>query len=96
MLTLAWDSEAAGAPEFCASMVSVRLPVSFPGDAGETRDAARTLAARLNEEHAITAGVMVLDGGLWIRVSAQIYNEIGDYERLAAIGKTLGGKAPIR
>ena len=36
-----------------------------------------------------TAGIMVLDGGLWIRVSAQIYNEIGDYERLAAIGKTL-------
>jgi len=31
----------------------------------------------------------VLDGGLWIRVSAQIYNEIGDYQRLAAIGRTL-------
>jgi hypothetical protein len=34
---------------------------------------------------------MVLDGGLWVRVSAQIYNEIGDYQRLAAIGKTLAG-----
>ena len=90
MLTLAWDSEAAAAPEFCASMVSVRLPVSFPGSARDNRDAARTLAARLNEEHAITAGIMVLDGALWVRVSAQIYNEIGDYECLAAIGKTLG------
>jgi hypothetical protein len=32
---------------------------------------------------------MVLDGGLWFRVSAQVYNEIGDYESLAALGKTL-------
>jgi len=32
---------------------------------------------------------MVLDGGVWVRVSAQIYNEIGDYDRLASIGKTL-------
>ena len=96
MLIEAWDSEAAAAPEFCASMVSVRLPVSFPGGAGDNRDAARALAAQLNEEHGITAGIMVLGGALWIRVSAQIYNEIGDYERLAAVGKTLGGKALIR
>jgi isopenicillin-N epimerase len=91
MLIEAWDSEAAAAPEFCASMVSVRLP----GGAGGDRHAARRLAARLNEERAITAGVMVLDGGLWIRVSAQIYNEIGDYQRLAAVGKTLGGKTLV-
>jgi hypothetical protein len=25
-------------------------------------------------------------GGLWIRVSGQVYNEIGDYHRLAVIG----------
>ncbi len=68
-------------------MVSVRLP----GDASGDRDAARRLTARLAERHGITAPVMVLDGGLWVRVSAQIYNEIGDYQRLAAIGKTLAG-----
>lgn len=85
MLIEAWDGEAAAAPEFCASMVSVRLP----GAAGGGRDAARRLAAPLNARHGITAAVMALDGGLWIRVSAQIYNEIGDYQRLAAIGKTL-------
>ena len=32
---------------------------------------------------------MVIDGGVWLRVSAQIYNEIGDYEPLAEIGRTL-------
>ena len=87
MLIEAWHSEAAAAPEFCASMVSVRLP----GGATSDRDAARRLAARLAEQHGITAGVMVLDGALWVRVSAQIYNEIGDYQRLAAIGKSLAG-----
>jgi isopenicillin-N epimerase len=86
LLTEAWQSEAAAAPEHCASMVSVRLP----GGAGGDRFAARALAARLSEEYGITAGVMALDGGLWIRVSAQVYNEIEDYRRLAAIGRTLG------
>jgi len=87
MLIDAWGSAAAAAPEFCGSMVSVRLPRSAGGD----RDAARRLAARLTERHGITAGIMVLDGGLWVRVSAQIYNEIGDYARLAAIGQGLAG-----
>ena len=85
MLIEAWDTEPAAALEFSAAMVSVRLP----GGAAADRDAAHRLAARLNDEHAITVGAMVLDDGLWIRVSAQIYNEIDDYRRLAAIGKTL-------
>ncbi|MFI4947467.1 MAG: aminotransferase class V-fold PLP-dependent enzyme [Alphaproteobacteria bacterium] len=86
MLAEAWGSEAAAAPEFCAAMVSVRLP----GGTAVDRDAAHRLAAWLTEKHAVTAAVMALDGALWVRVSAQIYNEIGDYARLAAIGKTLG------
>jgi isopenicillin-N epimerase len=63
----------------------VRLPGATAGD----REAARRLAARLRDDHNITAGVMVLDGGIWLRVSAQIYNQIEDYRRLAAIGRTL-------
>ena len=70
LLIEAWNSEAAAAPGNCAAMVSVRLP----GGAGGDRDAARRLAQRLIEKYRITAGVMVLDGGLWVRVSAQIYN----------------------
>ncbi len=81
MLAEAWGSAAAAAPEFCAAMVSVRLP----GKAGADRDAAHRVALSLRERHGITAGVMLLDGGLWIRVSAQIYNEIEDYRRLAGL-----------
>ncbi|HEX3861692.1 MAG TPA: aminotransferase class V-fold PLP-dependent enzyme [Stellaceae bacterium] len=83
LLTESWCSESAAGSEFCGSMVAVRLPGH--GD----RDAARALGARLSDEHRITAGVMVLDGALWIRVSAQVYNELADYEHLAAIGKSL-------
>jgi isopenicillin-N epimerase len=87
MLAAAWRSEAAAAPELRApAMVAVRLP----GRGGD-RDAAHRLATTLSERHNITAAVMALDGALWVRVSAQIYNEPGDYERLATIGKTLAG-----
>jgi len=89
MLIDAWQSEAAASPEFWGSMVSVRLPGGRT--VGGDRDAARRLAAQLSERHGITAAIMLLDGALWVRVSAQIYNEIDDYARLAAIGKTLVG-----
>ena len=85
MLADVWRSELAAAPEFSAAMVSVRLAGGVACDDG----APRRLAARLYEEHGITAAVMLLDGALWLRVSAQVYNEIGDYRRLAAIGRTL-------
>jgi isopenicillin-N epimerase len=85
LLSDAWGSEAAAAPQFRAAMAAVRLP----GDTAGDRAAARLLAQRLSNEYGITVAVTVLDGGLWIRVSAQIYNEISDYERLAAIGRNL-------
>ena len=86
LLLDAWDSEAAAAPQFCGAMASVRLP----GATGD-RATAHRLAALLRERHGITVAVMALDGALWVRVSAQIYNELGDYERLAAVGKKLAG-----
>ncbi len=90
MLIKAWGSDAAAAPQFCASMVSVRLPGGGHSKSrGGDRRAARALAAELTEQRGVTAGIMVFDGALWVRVSAQIYNEIGDYRRLAAFGKTL-------
>jgi isopenicillin-N epimerase len=85
LLRDAWNSEIAAAPEASAAMASVRLP----GSGGADRIIARRLAHRLSEGYGITAGVMVLDNSLWIRVSAQVYNEIGDFHRLAAIGPGL-------
>src|SRR4029077_7594010 len=62
LLADAWGSEAAATAELCAAMVSVRLPAGKGGD----REAARRLAAQLSERYGITAGIMVLDGGVWI------------------------------
>jgi isopenicillin-N epimerase len=85
MLADAWGSKIAAAPQFSAAMASVRLP----GIAAADRTAARRIARHLREAYGISAGVMTIDGGVWLRVSAQIYNEIDDYRPLAAIGRTL-------
>lgn len=85
LLASAWRGEIAASFAFRAAMASVRLP----GGAGATPDVARQISLRLGEEHRIAAAVAVLAGKLWIRVSAQVYNEITDYERLASVGRKL-------
>jgi isopenicillin-N epimerase len=85
MLADAWGSEIAAAPEFTAAMASVRLP----GVTAADRTAARRIARHLREAHNISAGVMMIAGGVWLRVSAQIYNELDDYRPLVAIGRRL-------
>jgi isopenicillin-N epimerase len=84
LLIETWGSVAAASPEFCGSMVSVRLP----GVSGD-RATAHRLGSLLRDQHNITVGVMALGGDLWVRASGQIYNEIGDYRRLASLGKNL-------
>jgi isopenicillin-N epimerase len=44
----------------------------------------------LRDAHAIEAPVVAIGGGLWVRLSAQVYNEIGDYARLAEALAALG------
>lgn len=85
MLAEAWNSEISAAPQFRAAMAAVRLP----GVTAADRTAARRIARYLREAHNISAGIMVIDGGVWLRVSAQIYNELADYRPLAEIGRSL-------
>ena len=85
MLADAWSSEIAAAPEFTAAMASVRLP----GVTAADRAAGRRIARHLREAYSISAGVMMIDGGVWLRVSAQIYSELDDYRPLVAIGRRL-------
>jgi selenocysteine lyase/cysteine desulfurase len=44
---------------------------------------AHALRDALLERHAIEAQVIARDGGLWVRIGLQVYNELGDVERLA-------------
>lgn len=56
-------------------------------DLGQVLEAptARLVERRLFDEHRIQVPVTALDGHRWIRLSAQLYNTPGDYDRLARV-----------
>lgn len=84
LLADAWGVEPALPPaEMIGSMLMVRLPGS-PAATPEARDALR---AALWREHHIEVPPMILGERLWGRISAQAYNELDDYRRLAAAVK---------
>ncbi len=81
MLAARWKTELTGPLNSCAAMAAVRLPLT-----GEiTAARASALMRDLSQTHKIEAAVVLLAGALWIRVAAQAYNEMSDYERLCSI-----------
>jgi isopenicillin-N epimerase len=60
-----------------ASMRLVPLPAPL------TEAGARALETRLMEQHGVVVPATNHGGWRWLRVSAQLYNKLGDYERLA-------------
>jgi len=64
-----------------ALTAAIRL-VLLPRELTEAE--ARTLETRLLDEYRIVVPVSYLGGWRWLRVSAQLYNTLTDYERLAA------------
>lgn len=80
MLAAQWGTEIGALPAMAGSMGLVRLPwhgTATPADAAAMRD--RLFAAGTD------APVNMLGGGLWLRISAQAYNGMEDYARLAGI-----------
>lgn len=80
LLADALKTEVGAMPEMAGSMGLVRLPVGH--------EPTRSAAVRVR--HALQAAgtdapVHPLAGALWLRLSAYAYNEIADYERLAAL-----------
>lgn len=73
------ESHVLGPEEMIGTMVTVPLPLRF----GSTPEEAAVLRDRLLFEHHIEAHVGALKNRVCIRVSAQIYNEMADMERLA-------------
>jgi isopenicillin-N epimerase len=93
LLGRAWGTEP-GIDERCTgTMATVPLPPdlgSSPADATRLRDA-------LLDEEAIEVQLHAWGGRLWTRVSAQIYNEISDFEQLAAaVDRRRTGGTPER
>jgi isopenicillin-N epimerase len=77
-LARAWRTDCAAPETMAAAMAAVRLP--FDGEASPAR--ARAIQRWLSDEHRIEAAVNASSGALWVRVAAQAYNELADYERL--------------
>jgi isopenicillin-N epimerase len=86
-LAARWGTERGAGQELTGHMVMVRLPDGF----GSTREEAEALRDRLTDEFRIQIPINPLTGTLWCRLSAQIYNEMADYERLAGAVERLAG-----
>ncbi|HEX6841907.1 MAG TPA: aminotransferase class V-fold PLP-dependent enzyme [Stellaceae bacterium] len=80
LLAARWGTALGGPEGSFAAMVTVRLPLPEA-----THEAAVALQRRLSAEHRIEAAIMAHAGALWVRVAAQAYNQLADYERLAAV-----------
>ena len=79
LLADAWGTEFTTPREMIGAMVTVPLPLS----AGTTDDEAARLRVALLVEDQIEVQLHAWRGRLWVRVSAQVYNDLSDIERLA-------------
>ena len=75
-----WGTAFSVPPEMIGAMVTVPLPLS----AGGADEDATRLRLTLLVEDQIEVQLHAWRERLWVRVSAQIYNDLGDIERLAA------------
>jgi isopenicillin-N epimerase len=81
LLAQRWRTEPIGPLEGFAAMATVRLPLADEPSGAR----ANALMRELSERHRISAAVVALGSALWVRVAAQAYNAIADYERLSAV-----------
>jgi isopenicillin-N epimerase len=80
-LSNAWNTPLDGPPQLHGSMMAIRLPERL-----QRRDP-RQLMQEWVTRHRIVAPVMPVDGTLWVRLSAQAYNCVADYDRLLSTVK---------
>ncbi len=84
MLAETWGTEPGALEPMLGAMAAVRVPDTAPA----TLDEGLKLRDRLWNDHGIEVPVIPFAGALWVRISAQVYNEEADYLRLArAIGR---------
>jgi isopenicillin-N epimerase len=79
LLAERWGTESGAPPGMTGAMAVVRLPGGHPG----TPAAAQAVHDKLLQKYHIEVPVMSIEQVLWVRVSAQIYNDLEDYQRLA-------------
>lgn len=86
---LAWDAGQLLTKRWCTTldaprgMIGSMVTVPLPDAAGATDEDAMRLRVALLEEDKIEVQLHAWRGRLWVRVSAQVYNDLADVERLA-------------
>jgi isopenicillin-N epimerase len=80
LVASALGTEVGARPEMAGSMGLVRLPIQRAAGRSEALRVRQALQAAGTD-----APVHPLAEGLWLRLSAHAYNEIGDYERLSTL-----------
>lgn len=78
-LSNAWNTPLDGPSQLHGSMMAIRLPERL-----QRRDPRQLMQEWVTRDR-LVAPVMPVDGTLWVRVSAQAYNALQDYERLARV-----------
>ena len=76
----------AGPTAMHASMMAIRLPDALQ-QPGATRETARRLQSELMQRYQVAVAINAIDGALWARISAQVYNAPEDYDRLIEAGR---------
>jgi isopenicillin-N epimerase len=85
MLADTWNTRIGADRDHTGSMAMIELPIAGPA----SREGALETRAVLLERHGIQVPINAIDNHYWARISAQIYNEIEDYERLATAVRSL-------
>lgn len=67
------------------SMTGSILTLPCPADIEPTKEACDALRKRWWREHRVEAMALAFGGRAWVRISAQVYNEVDDYRRLRDI-----------
>lgn len=91
MLTARWGTRF----EIPRHMVGTMVTVPLPGEAGATEADAEDVRLALLVEDRIEVPLSAWSGRLWVRVSAQIYNDRADIDRLADAVMRRVAAAPV-
>lgn len=81
LLSDSWQSDL-GSPR---GMMSFLATVALPSSVSATPAAADRIRHILRTEHNLETYVKAIDGRFWLRVSAYVYNDMADFERLAEL-----------
>lgn len=79
-LTLAWGTRRPAPSSMLGALATLELPFHADG----TPETALALRRRLWREHRIEVPIVAFGGRCWLRISAHVFNQLSDYERLAA------------